>query len=78
MSEILNDYKELIPDKILNDIREEIKDKKISQAKLKEILERTKKEYEESLVSDSEVERLLVKYHLSKSYKRRVKRIYRI
>ena len=33
------------------------------------------KEYEESLVSDSEVERLLVKYHLSKSYKRRVKSI---
>ena len=54
MSEILNDYKELIPDKILNDIREEIKDKKVSQAKLKEILERTKKEYEDSLISPGE------------------------
>src|SRR3989344_7308065 len=54
MNEIINDYKELIPDKILEDINREIKDKNISKAKLKEILDRTKKEYEDSLISPGE------------------------
>lgn len=54
MNELFNEYKDLVPDKILNDVRDEIRDKKVSKAKLKEILERTKKEYEESLISPGE------------------------
>lgn len=54
MNELFNEYKDLIPEKLINDIKEDIKDKNISKAKLKEILERTKKEYDESLINPGE------------------------
>jgi len=54
MNDVINEYKGVIPDRILDEIKKEVKDKNITKIKLKEILERTKKEYEESLISPGE------------------------
>lgn len=54
MSDLINQYKDLLPAPIIEGIKEEMQKRKISQEKLKDILEKVKEEFENALIDPGE------------------------
>ncbi len=54
MSDLINQYKDLLSAPIIEEIKEEMQKRKISQEKLKDILEKVKEEYENALIDPGE------------------------
>jgi len=52
--DILKEYKDKLPEKILDQIKEEVGEKNVTQAQLKEILEKVKEEYNDALIDPGE------------------------
>lgn len=54
MSELIEDYKDLLPGMILKEIKEEAEEKRLTQAQLKKVLDKTKNAYEKAKISPGE------------------------
>ncbi len=54
MSDMIADYKDVIPAKLLDDLKKEVKDRKVTNVQLKKILDRVKEEYEHAKIHAGE------------------------
>ncbi|MAF51360.1 MAG: DNA-directed RNA polymerase subunit A'' [Nanoarchaeota archaeon] len=54
MSDLINEYKDVLPEPILNEVKSEIEKRKLTKDKMKEVLEKIKEEYETALVDPGE------------------------